>query len=123
MITRLLAALCLAALTGLPAQADSLKQAVDKDYDQHLGDLFEWFHRNPELSMMEYKTSERLAAEIREAGFEVTEKVGGTGIVAILENGPGPLVTPVATTCTSRAGSARPAIWRPTATAGPALSC
>ena len=41
---------------------------------------------------MESKTAARLAAEIRAAGFEVTEGVGGTGIVAVLENGPGPLV-------------------------------
>lgn len=92
MITRFLAALCLLALTGLPAQADNLAKAVDKDYAEHLGDLFEWFHRNPELSMMEFKTSERLAEELREAGFEVTQEVGGTGIVAMMENGPGPLV-------------------------------
>jgi len=76
---------------SLPADADKLKQQVNRDYDRHLGALFEHFHRNPELSMMETETAARLATELRAAGFEVTEGVGGTGIVALLENGPGPL--------------------------------
>ena len=54
--------------------------------------MFDHFHRNPELSTVEFKTAERMTAELRAAGFEVTEKVGGTGIVAMLENGAGPLV-------------------------------
>lgn len=74
------------------SQADALSRAVQQDYDRHLGALFDYFHRNPELSMMETNTAARLASELREAGFEVTEGVGGTGIVATMENGPGPLV-------------------------------
>ena len=74
------------------AAADDLSNAVETDYDQHLGALFDYFHRNPELSSMETKTAARLAGELRAAGFEVTEGVGGTGVVAIMENGPGPLV-------------------------------
>jgi hippurate hydrolase len=83
-----------AALTLLiqPALADSLSQQVQSDYNSHLGQLFEHFHRNPELSLMETQTAARLANELREAGFDVTEGVGGTGVVAILRNGPGPLV-------------------------------
>ena len=66
--------------------------AVDKDYDAHLEPLFKYFHANPELSLQEHKTAKRLADEIRAAGFDVTEGVGGTGIVAIMKNGDGPLV-------------------------------
>lgn len=79
---------------GLSAfsRADDLSRAVEADYDQHLAALFDYFHRNPELSMLETRTAARLASELRDAGFEVTEGVGGTGVVAILENGPGPLV-------------------------------
>ena len=86
--------LALGALICAPllASADDLADAIQKDYDDYLGELFEHFHSNPELSFMENKTAERLAAEFREAGFEVTEGVGGTGVVALLENGPGPLV-------------------------------
>lgn len=84
-------------LAVLPLQlvqaADTeLANAVHKDYQGRLGALFDHFHRNPELSMMETKTAARLAAELREAGFVVTEGVGGTGVVAIMKNGPGPLV-------------------------------
>ena len=74
------------------ATADELSDAIAADYDQHLAELYDYFHRNPELSQMEFKTAARLAEELRTAGFEVTEGVGDTGIVAIMENGPGPLV-------------------------------
>ncbi len=46
----------------------------------------------PELSHREFKTAERLAKEIRALGYEVTEKVGGTGVVAVMRNGAGPTV-------------------------------
>jgi hippurate hydrolase len=77
---------------SISASANSLKQDIASDYDNHLGALFEYFHRNPELSTMEVKTAARIAKELRAVGFEVTEGVGGTGIVAMMENGPGPLV-------------------------------
>src|SRR6185436_9233864 len=46
-------------------------------------------HREPELSLSEEKTAARLAQQLRSAGFEVTEKVGGHGVVAVLRNGAG----------------------------------
>jgi len=49
-------------------------------------------HQNPELSHEETKTTAKLATVLRTAGYEVTEHVGGTGIVAILRNGPGPTI-------------------------------
>ncbi len=81
-----------ALLAVSPAWADGLSRVVKQDYDRHLAALFDHFHRNPELSLLEVNTSARLAEELRDAGFEVTEKVGGTGVVAILKNGSGPLV-------------------------------
>lgn len=69
-----------------------LKASIDKDYKAKLGALFDHFHRNPELSFVETKTAARLAQELRAIGFEVTENVGRTGVVAIMKNGPGPLV-------------------------------
>ena len=76
----------------LPAAAlgDSVADAVARDYDRHLEPLFEHFHRNPELSYLEFETSKRLAKELRRSGAEVTQGVGGTGVVGVLENGPGP---------------------------------
>ena len=50
------------------------------------------FHANPELSLQEVRTAAKLAVEAKKAGFAVTEKVGGTGIVAVLKNGPGPVL-------------------------------
>ena len=79
-------------LLVLPAFANGLNQAIEKDYDGHLEELFDFFHRNPELSTIEFKTAKRMADELRAAGFDVTENVGGTGVVAMLENGEGPLV-------------------------------
>ncbi len=73
-------------------KASDLAASINADYNDRLGDLFIHFHRNPELSFIEFKTAKKLASELRSSGFEVTEKVGGTGIVAILKNGDGPLV-------------------------------
>ena len=80
------------ALFSLSANATELGEAVQQDYDDYLWPLFDHFHRNPELSTIENKTATRMAEELRGAGFEVTENVGGTGVVAILKNGDGPLV-------------------------------
>ncbi len=77
---------------GLAQTDERLRSDVARDYDAHLADLFEHFHRNPELSLVEHQTAARMAEELRAAGFEVTEGVGGTGVVAMLENGQGPLV-------------------------------
>ncbi len=72
--------------------ADDLNDDIKSDYDSYLADLFVHFHRNPELSLVEHQTAARMAKELRSAGFDVTENVGGTGVVAIMENGAGPLV-------------------------------
>lgn len=79
-------------LTLVVGAGDGLDQAVASDYAANLKPLFLHFHQNPELSFLENKTAKRLAEELRAAGFEVTEGVGKTGLVAIMKNGPGPLV-------------------------------
>jgi len=73
------------------AQGD-LRAEIAADYKANLAPLFDYFHRNPELSHREFKTAERLAREIRALGYDVTEKVGGTGVVAVMTNGEGPTV-------------------------------
>ena len=90
--TFLSAAILGCALLAQPVVADELSDTVENDYQQHLAGLFDYFHRNPELSGLEVKTAARMAQELRDAGFEVTEEVGGTGVVAMMENGNGPLV-------------------------------
>lgn len=52
--------------------------------------LYKQLHANPELSMHEVETAAVVAKELRAAGFEVTEKVGGHGLVGVLKNGEGP---------------------------------
>jgi amidohydrolase len=49
-------------------------------------------HQHPELSLHEVNTAAKLAARLGELGYDVTEKVGGTGVVGILRNGAGPTV-------------------------------
>jgi amidohydrolase len=53
--------------------------------------LYEELHQAPELSLQETQTAKRLAAELRALGLEVTEGVGGTGVVGVLKNGAGPV--------------------------------
>ncbi|MBI3712100.1 MAG: amidohydrolase [Burkholderiales bacterium] len=81
-------------MLNLSAQAQNveLQKAIAQNYQSQLRPLFEHFHQNPELSFMETNTSARLAKELRAIGYEVTEGVAKTGVVAILKNGPGPLV-------------------------------
>lgn len=72
------------ALPNNPAVAPVLQETLD---DYH------WLHSHPELSSKEFKTSQYLAQKLREAGLEVTEGVGGTGLLAVLRGkSPGPLV-------------------------------
>ncbi len=85
---RLLAMLLMAsALT--PAAAQDLNQAIRQDMPELLA-LYRDLHQNPELSMQETRSAGLMAAEARRLGFEVTERVGRTGVVAVLRNGPGP---------------------------------
>jgi len=91
-LTGLAAGLCLATAVDVHAADDELRSDIAADYRDRLGALFEHFHRNPELSGKEVETSKRLAAEIRALGYDVTENVGGHGIVAVLRNGAGPTV-------------------------------
>jgi hippurate hydrolase len=70
------------------ADADQIKAQIDKQYAD-LERLYLHFHTHPELSHQETQTAKRLADELRAAGYEVTERVGGNGIVAVLKNGEG----------------------------------
>ena len=90
----LLLSLLLLISMGQPTDAADMdiRRAVTAHYDNHLEDLFVWFHQNPELGFLEQETSARLAAELRALGIDVTEGVGGTGLVGMIENGEGPLI-------------------------------
>ena len=88
----LLLSLLALAMQGSAHAAAPLSDAVSQVYDAKLKDLFLYFHQNPELSTMEHQTSARLADELASLGYTVHRNIGGTGIVALLENGEGPLV-------------------------------
>ncbi len=70
-----------------------LQKAIAADWSAHLANLYDYFHRNPELSFVETNTAARMAKELRAVpGMQVTEKVGGTGVVGVLKNGAGPTI-------------------------------
>jgi metal-dependent amidase/aminoacylase/carboxypeptidase family protein len=86
--TRFLLFVSLSALAS--AQAPTAKE-VDAVYpDAHA--LYLDLHQNPELSAHETQTAAKVADRLRGLGYEVTEHVGGTGVVAVLKNGVGPTV-------------------------------
>jgi amidohydrolase len=69
----------------------AIETSVEADYPK-LDALYKDIHAHPEIAFQEVKTAARLAAEMRSLGFEVTEKVGKTGLVAIYKNGDGPTI-------------------------------
>jgi hippurate hydrolase len=64
---------------------------VDPDAER-LETIFKGIHENPELGFMETRTAAVVAEELGALGYHVTTGVGGTGVVGILRNGPGPVV-------------------------------
>jgi hippurate hydrolase len=81
---------------GVPAFGQTLDHVVDGELSG-LVVAYKELHAHPELSRHEDQTSARLAEALRQAGYKVTEHVGkypdgsqADGVVAILENGPGP---------------------------------
>ena len=95
----LLASVALCAMLSLPARAEldvaALKAAIQSSVAGNypaLDVLYKDIHAHPELAFQEVKTAARLATEMRALGFDVTEKVGKTGLVAIYKNGDGPTI-------------------------------
>jgi hippurate hydrolase len=80
-----------AAKPVLKERIDAVNRVIVADFERLLS-LYKHLHSHPELSLHEVQSAARMAAELREAGFEVTEKVGGTGVVGVLRNGSGPTV-------------------------------
>jgi len=72
------------------AQAPASKEVEAAYPDAHA--LYLDVHEHPELSSHEVQTAAKLAGRLRALGYEVSEHVGGTGLVAVLKNGAGPTV-------------------------------
>src|SRR5919112_5797016 len=84
--------LAAAAMTlATPAAAATLPDAIRADMPMLMA-LYRDLHANPELSMQEVRTPAKLAREMRKLGFDVTEHVGKTGVVAVMKNGAGPVL-------------------------------
>ncbi|TZG26559.1 amidohydrolase [Sphingomonas montanisoli] len=80
-----------AMIAATPALADPLGDAVKADMPGLLT-IYKDLHAHPELSFKETRSAGILAAEAKKAGFTVTSGVGQTGVVAVLKNGPGPVL-------------------------------
>jgi amidohydrolase len=90
-------ALCVLTFWPVHAEIDvpALKAGIEKSFETDypkLEALYKDLHAHPELAFEEVKTAAKLAAEMRTIGFEVTENVGKTGLVAIYNNGDGPTI-------------------------------
>jgi amidohydrolase len=91
------AALGAASLSSVRAEIDvsrltpMIEKSVEADYPK-LDALYKDIHAHPEVAFQEVKTAAKLAAEMRALGFDVTEKIGKTGLVAIYKNGEGPTI-------------------------------
>jgi amidohydrolase len=75
----------------LPARKAQVMKKIDAEINS-LDALYKFLHTHPELSYEEEKTAARLAKELRTLEFEVSEKVGGHGVVGTLRNGEGPTI-------------------------------
>jgi len=91
LLVLLLSALsCITAATGSP-DTTCPSQVSDTEY-HHLEAFYTDLHQHPELSGLEMNTSAKIAGELRDAGYRVTDHVGGYGVVGVLENGNGPVI-------------------------------
>jgi len=70
---------------------EEIDDQIARNLEEHEG-LYKHFHQYPELSFMEFKTSEKLSDELEKLGFDVTRNVGGNGFVGLLQNGQGPVI-------------------------------
>ena len=90
-----LAALLWLANAASAADVAGTRAAIDRGFDAqypHIEALYKDIHSHPELAFQETRTAAKLAAEMRALGYEVTEGIGKTGLVALYKNGPGPTV-------------------------------
>ena len=79
----------------MASQSGSQASSILAPLDGLLPDLealYKDLHAHPELSMQEKRTAGIAADRLRDAGYEVTSGIGGTGVVGLLRNGNGPTV-------------------------------
>ena len=90
MLNNLCLILLIIILSGFE-ERKSIEESIKQDIP-YLKSLYLDIHKNPEISLMEKETSEKLANELEKIGFEVTRNFGGYGVVGIFKNGNGPTI-------------------------------
>ena len=70
---------------------ERINALVDADASR-IQEIFMDIHEHPELGFMETRTAGIVARELEALGYEVQSGIGGTGVVGILRNGPGPVL-------------------------------
>jgi hippurate hydrolase len=65
---------------------------LDTETEGTLAALYRQLHSDPELSLQEHRTAARIVDALAANDFDITAGVGGTGVVAVLRNGDGPVV-------------------------------
>ena len=80
-----------AAPASSASQVSGLSAEISRDISD-LMTLYRDLHAHPELSGQETATAAKLASRLKAMQFDVTEKVGGTGVVAVMKNGEGPVL-------------------------------
>ena len=70
--------------TTLDLKLDKTMPAIEK--------LYLDLHQSPELSYHEQQTGQKIAKQLKQLGFNVTDNVGGFGVVGIYKNGTGPTI-------------------------------
>jgi hippurate hydrolase len=78
-------------LNAFSQLTDKIKSEAKKQAEYSL-ELCKYLHQNPELSFQEFETAKRMAKELNELGFKVSESVGGNSVVGVYKNGDGPTV-------------------------------
>jgi amidohydrolase len=75
----------------MPTQLSKFDSTIH-DLLPELERVYRDVHAHPELSMQEIRTSRLAAERLRDAGYDVTDGIGNTGVVGVLRNGNGPTV-------------------------------
>jgi len=82
-------------MAHLQGQKKDIKERISgiiANESERFRDIYIDLHKNPELSLMELNTAAKMAKELRSLGLEVTEKIGGNGVVGVIRNGKGKVI-------------------------------
>ena len=73
---------------NLKSQIESIIKSIEDEYYE----TYKYLHIHPELSLMEFETSAKMAEHLKDMGFSVSRNFSGNSLVGVLENGKGPVI-------------------------------